>query len=392
MSEFNLLDEKWIKVTTENGNKEVGLLELFENAHKFTALDGELPTQNFAVLRLLLAIMYAALYKNVESYDEAVDLWFDIYKRGHFDYPVIRDYLEKFRDRFYLFDEKYPFYQIPESEAKLCGVGRLVGDLNESDNKLSVFGAYGGEGKEKIAYAEAVRWLLHLMIYDIGSYGRDSKLYGYNGLTWAGKLGGVYIESFNLFDTLIKNYVTADIDKAEPWKLGKPTWEMPLRKEIGVKLNVPPESPVELLTGQERKIKLEQKSGFVTGVRVYGGYWFNSENYFDIEQMTLWFENKKKETKQVYPKRHDVTKMIWHGLESIIAPIDSSIMIGILKWNKFLIDKNLLCDYQVKINAVGAKYKSAMNSAIDDFYSDSISFDVKILTETDSNSIIYANV
>jgi CRISPR system Cascade subunit CasA len=390
MSEFNLLDEKWIKVQSDNGSQEVGLLEFFENAHIYKSLDGELPTQNFAVLRFLLAIMYAAFYKNIESFDNAVDLWVEIYNRGQFDFPVILDYLESYRNRFYLFDEKYPFYQIPESEAKLCGVGRLVGDLNESDNKLSVFGTYSGIGKEYVSYNEAARWLLHLMIYDIGSYGRDSKLYGYNGLTWAGKLGGVFIDSNNLFNSLMKNFVTADLQRIEAWKHGKPTWEKPLKQEIGEKLSIPPESPVELLSGQERKIKLEHKDGIVTGVRVYGGDWFDSENYFNVEQMTLWAEIKKKETKNVYPKKHDFSKMIWNGLESIIAPSDSNTMVGVLKWNRFLIEKKIISNYQIRINAIGAKYKSAMNSAIDDFYYDSLSFDVNILMANDEESILYA--
>lgn len=50
--EFNLLDEPWIKVMKRDGTiDEVSLITVFEQAHLYTDLAGELATQNVAVLR-----------------------------------------------------------------------------------------------------------------------------------------------------------------------------------------------------------------------------------------------------------------------------------------------------------------------------------------------------
>lgn len=57
MNRYNLVDEKWISVITlEGNNKEVSLKDLFMNAQNYHSLAGETETQNFAVLRLLLAV------------------------------------------------------------------------------------------------------------------------------------------------------------------------------------------------------------------------------------------------------------------------------------------------------------------------------------------------
>lgn len=60
MSRFNLLDEAWISVVyDERGStKEVSLNDLFQNAHHYLDLAGDTKTQDFAVLRVLLAVLH----------------------------------------------------------------------------------------------------------------------------------------------------------------------------------------------------------------------------------------------------------------------------------------------------------------------------------------------
>ena len=59
MGRYNLLDEKWISViVNEEGNSEkVSLKDVFENAHNYVDLAGDTETQDFAVLRVLLAVV-----------------------------------------------------------------------------------------------------------------------------------------------------------------------------------------------------------------------------------------------------------------------------------------------------------------------------------------------
>ena len=58
---FNLVDEPWIRVLQPDGTAaEVSLRDVLLRAHTFADLGGELPTQNIAVLRLLLAVLHTA--------------------------------------------------------------------------------------------------------------------------------------------------------------------------------------------------------------------------------------------------------------------------------------------------------------------------------------------
>ncbi len=60
MNRFNLLEEPWIFVISDTkGSLElVSLVQLFQNAHKYKQLAGETQMQNFAILRMLLAVLH----------------------------------------------------------------------------------------------------------------------------------------------------------------------------------------------------------------------------------------------------------------------------------------------------------------------------------------------
>jgi len=81
---FNLLREPWIMVLNQEGKaEEVSLLTALERAHEFRCLAGELPTQDVAVLRLILATLYATFTradvrgnrKHIGNGTEALGRW-----------------------------------------------------------------------------------------------------------------------------------------------------------------------------------------------------------------------------------------------------------------------------------------------------------------------------
>ena len=68
--EFNLLDEAWISVRTRDcRQKEVGLKELLLHAEDYADLAGETKTQDFALLRLILALMHT-IFSRYDIYGE----------------------------------------------------------------------------------------------------------------------------------------------------------------------------------------------------------------------------------------------------------------------------------------------------------------------------------
>jgi CRISPR system Cascade subunit CasA len=61
MREFDLVSRPWILTRRLDGHiAQVGLEELFATAHDLRAIVGEVPTQTFALVRLLLAILHRA--------------------------------------------------------------------------------------------------------------------------------------------------------------------------------------------------------------------------------------------------------------------------------------------------------------------------------------------
>ena len=127
--EFCLLDEPWIKVLDEqNVTREVSLIDIFTNAHRYKRLAGETVTQDAAILRLLLAVAITVFYRYradgcedcVLEYDdpeeEILNRWSEYWDSGAFNANVFQEYLETYRERFYLFHPETPFWQVADLE------------------------------------------------------------------------------------------------------------------------------------------------------------------------------------------------------------------------------------------------------------------------------------
>ncbi len=106
--EFNLLTEPWIRVRLrDNTVREVSLTEALVSAQDYVDLAGEMPTQNAAVLRLLLAVLFT-VFSRVDAKgeprplmqsDDALERWSVLWQLGHFPAEPVRDYLEQWKDR-----------------------------------------------------------------------------------------------------------------------------------------------------------------------------------------------------------------------------------------------------------------------------------------------------
>lgn len=109
---FNLLDEPWIPVQLTNGEfRDVGLLELFEDADRVQSLAETSPPNLIALYRILLAITHRALTMSVGQWRDADRA--EWCKNG-FPEGAIRSYLERSRERFWLFHPEWPFMQVAD--------------------------------------------------------------------------------------------------------------------------------------------------------------------------------------------------------------------------------------------------------------------------------------
>ena len=344
--EYNLLEERWVRVRGQDYTvQEVSLPDALLHAHEYRDLAGELPTQDAAMLRLLLAVLHTVFSRvdengtsaPFEETDDALIRWEELYRLGHFPEAPIRAYLEQWRDRFWLFHPERPFWQVPEAKIGTeYTASKLNGELSESSNKLRLFSSYAGEGKEGLTYAQAARWLLSVNGYDDTSAKPKGKGLPSVGAGWLGKLGYIQAQGNNLFETLMLN-LTLLQDGVKLWGENQPCWELDEphsaeRTEIAL-----PDNPAQLLTLQSRRLLLDREGEIVTGFSLLGGDFFPRENAF-AEQMTVWRDpdaKKSKKTGQVtfVPSRHDPAKQFWREFPAVFCEEGESVRRpGVVRW------------------------------------------------------------
>lgn len=156
----------------------------------------------------------------MDDYNSAVsECWKQLYTSGVFP-DVLFNYLEKWRDHFYLFDEEHPFYQINKKE--MDGIMKKIPDkknpttiygknlnrtISESENKTAIFSpianiSIGKRSKKDIQTApELAKWLLMFQGYT----GLSDKVSLTNkeqrpSKGWLFDIGGIFLKGSNVFE------------------------------------------------------------------------------------------------------------------------------------------------------------------------------------------------
>lgn len=108
---FNLLDEPWLPVRlVDERIEELGLLDVFRRSDRIVALAETAPPNLVAQYRLLLAILHRALTRAFPQgwKDKDRARWY----REDLPVEAVIDYLEHWRERFWLFHPECPFMQV----------------------------------------------------------------------------------------------------------------------------------------------------------------------------------------------------------------------------------------------------------------------------------------
>lgn len=320
MSDFNLVDEPWVLVQRQDGPGAVSLREAFAQAHDIVRLTGDVPTQAFANLRLLLAIAQDAL--GVHDLDRLDEM-----RLEGLDGAAIDAYLAAWHDRFWLFDGARPFMQVAglrRAKGEASGLEKIIADV---PNGLPFFTTRSGPALASIPPAEAARWLVHAQAFDpsgIRSGAFDDPLVkggrGYPiGPAWAGQLGGMIVHGSSLAETLALNLVVTPDHPAD-----RPVWTLPephtsRRQEEAV----PPPGPVSLLVWQSRRVRLIGGADAVTGVVLCQGDRMAPQNRHDVEPMSLWRfsepQTKKFGRETFMPAKHSADRALWRTLPTIMG-------------------------------------------------------------------------
>ena len=237
MSRFNLIDEKWIPIRFLDGSRdELGLHNVLLRAKDIATIEDQSPLVVAALHRFLLAVLYRAL-EGPTDIDQAKTLFKSGLPSGK-----ITAYLAKWRDRFWLFDEKYPFYQVPDYEPagkngrKQWRSWAAMAAEHNADNAKVLFDHLDVTESNAIPAGKATCWLFACQTFALGGGNSDFQ-YTKSGpsatAVMALSLGR------DLHDTLIFSLVPQN---REVLKGDIPIWERD------------PENRVSLEKGKERTI------------------------------------------------------------------------------------------------------------------------------------------
>lgn len=389
--EFNLIDERWIRVIWPDcREEEVSLIDALINAHEYQDLSGELPTQDVAILRLLLAILHTVFTRVDENGEEAPfdypsdarNRWKALWKMGHFPKKPILDYLNNWHERFWLFHPDRPFYQVNEASIGTeNGAFKLNGELSQSNNKERLFTTCAGEYKERMSYPEAARWLIYLNGFDDTSAKPKGKNLPTPGIGWLGKLGLITAVGHNLFETLMMNMVL--LPEKELWEgREQPCWELPAPR-TGERVQISmPDNAAGLLTLQSRRILLKREDDKVVGYALLGGDFFPKEDAL-MEQMTVWSEIKDKNGNHQHfqPRRHDASKQMWRDFGAIAGMADGHRRPGVVAWVDYLRYHSLLPKGdRISFRIASVQYGDK-DFFVNNVFGDQLTFHTELLTE-----------
>lgn len=301
MSRYNLIDEKWIPVRFPDGTRdELGIRDTLLRSKEIATIEDPSPLVVAALHRFLLAILYRAL-KGPTDIDQAGVLF-----RAGLPDGKIAAYLEKWRDRFWLFDEKYPFGQNPNvPKDKVEPWTKLTAEYNATSNKV-LFDHTDTKNPGVRKPVECARWLLSTMNFSI-SGGR-----GYYPSPSPNAMMCIPLGR-NLYETLCYSlvpYPNRDVMCGDSalWEREPKTLPLILKRMAS-------SGYADLYSWQSRMILLEElSSGDVRDMRFVAGQGFNNSSS-DSDPMQP-YKTDKTEGKLPVQFRED--RGTWRDFDSLL--------------------------------------------------------------------------
>lgn len=392
---FNLLDEPWIRVRDQESRvSERSITQVFRDADELQGLAGELPTQDAAILRLLLAIMLSATRVKKRNDAQAIDQWSQWWRGHRLPLDVITQYLAQHRERFDLVHPTEPFMQVATlttASGKRSGLGKLIAEIPDG---AQFFTTRAGSETESLSLAEATRWLIHCQAFDpagikTGAVGDDrvkgGKGYSLGYPAWSGNLGLVLAEGANVLETLLLNLPLFPHRGLEDL----PVWERAQLTAAVDASHPDPTGPADLFTWPSRRICLIVHQGRVTDVQISNGDKLGPQNKQDREPHSSWHYSQPQEKKLGYrvymPTTHSPERQVWQGLGSLLvtseAEVKDQVRAPILDWLNLLVRNRILPSTQrVRLRVVGLQY-GTQNSVIDGAVDDALQAQVGALTD-----------
>jgi CRISPR system Cascade subunit CasA len=394
-SAYSLLTEPWLPVLDLDGrSRAVSLLDVFRAATVIDRLVGDVPGQEPALIRLLLAILHRALDGPAD-----VDGWRALWEADGLPVVRIEAYLKRWADCFDLFHPQTPFFQVADLTTRRNTAG-LEDLFPKTADQVRAFSRYPEAVPDLLSPAAAARWLIHLQAWDVAGIktaatgdgqAKQGKAYG-NRTGPLGLYGVIVARGRSLRDTLLLNLLPGDDgyrrDRDVPcWERGPLTAQWQKR---------PPCGPLDLFTWQSRRVRLltarEGERPTVTGALVCGGDRFDVHEVFDKDPHTGWRRSQRQERNlgrvPVYlPAGHVFGRQVWRGLTAMLPAVAdvpgrqpaAKLPPLVLTWLGRLVDTGILSgNTVVSLGAFGCLY-GQQSAVVEDTLADDIPIALAIL-------------
>ncbi|WP_314644673.1 type I-E CRISPR-associated protein Cse1/CasA [Rothia mucilaginosa] len=402
---FNLVDEPWIPVLLDTGEStELSLHDFYGRLYDIRKIRSDSPLTDTAILGMVLVIFARAVC--IDADNRTAD-WVSR-MREHRDENLqdVLDYLDYFNEqgRFWLLGGERPFMQVHDlhtAKGDTKPVSRLI-----LDSESEYFSQRAEATLKSLSFAEAARYLVTLQAYDYsgiksGAVG-DPRVKGGKGyplgVGWYGATGKVIVHGDNMMETLLYNLDYGQLRDESAFDDDLPVWE---REEADTAAPraytggpasqykdqpVPASGMCEILTWQSRRIRLHHDGERVTSVLVANGdKWLDRNNYADPLTGYRYSKNQSSKTNQVWmPQPHSSERTLWRGADALLtrhtpdsekqnklAPVIRQLGLG----------RYFDTDSVVDVQLVGVEY-GTQNSVIENVISDSVQFDLSLLTES----------
>ncbi|PRY56419.1 type I-E CRISPR-associated protein Cse1/CasA [Glycomyces artemisiae] len=365
---FNLLEQPWLPLLDHDGRtREATLLDALTGAHRYRAIAGDAPTQNLALLRLLLAVADAAT-GTLE--------WERMWRSRALDAGAIGAYLEARRDRFDLLHPDAPFYgTIGLTTSR--GV-RLPAAVIADAAPGRHYSMREAAGLARVGLAEAARWLVHVHAYDIagikpGAEGDPrivrGKVFGI-GTGPCGAFAGIHLEGATLAETILLNLAP---DGARGRGGDLPAWDR-APATAAPRDTETPTGLADLYTWQSRRVCLTWDEDSVTGAVLCQGDPYAPES--DPEPMAhrRWDSAGKRWRR----RRFDAARPVWRDLADVLAADGQTALAPpVIDWAR---DRALLLDGDLTLRVTGTAY-GTQAAVVTDAGSDAVPLPARLLTD-----------
>lgn len=276
MSEFNLIVEPWIPVRFPDGRREeLGIRDTLLRSKEIAVIEDPSPLVVASLHRLLLAVLYRTL-EGPTDIDEAKHLF-----RDGIPEEKITRYLDRWQDRFWLFDDTCPFYQVADYEpieGKNWKPWLELAAEHNAENAKVLWDHLSFTEPTSIMPAAAARWLVACQAFALGG-GRSN--FGNRRTAPSATARMAFAVGRDLHDTLVLSLVSQNRESSAT---DQAAWERvpPTSNDLKKTPRRAMKGWADLYTWQARAVKLKrQPNMMVKDIAFAQGEILTTEKYSD---------------------------------------------------------------------------------------------------------------